>query len=96
MRSSADRVAASSRVSASASAGGRPVVSRPGGGREEAGGERVAGLDQPLVQVGVHKGAGPAGRPVDRLGGQLGLARRADPVGQLVRLVDDEQPVRSG
>ena len=56
--------------------------------------QRVARLHQPLVRVDLHKGACPSGRPVHQVGGELRLTRRADPLGQFVRLVDDQQPVR--
>jgi hypothetical protein len=80
--SSPARVAASSRVHASRSAGGRPA--RQG----------VAGLGEPLGDLGPEQRPGPPGGPVDQLGDQLGLGRRGDPVGQFVGLVDDEQLVR--
>ncbi len=55
--------------------------------------EGVARLGQPGDLAVVGQLAGPADRELDRLHRQLAAGDRGDPVDQLVRLVDDDDPV---
>ena len=67
---------------------------RPGGASPSPTASASPASISALVRLRPDQRPGSAGAAVDQIRGDLGLGRAGDPVGQLVRLVDDQQRVR--